>query len=196
MVGRFLSCILFCLLIFGGGNACAQGQQSACEQPYSDWSKAFEKLLSVMDQLSTVKSESIEHKIRIALESGAKATIAQVIQQVTRERNRAIADLSSQCYELSDRERYAFDQFKKCRAAETRNKEDQYMAGLNKNRYQTWTQLQELLLDEAYVQYKKESPNPPSMYSQQNSRNPAQMNSPLTDRRIGFGPTNSTYGMH
>ncbi len=165
---------------------------SPCSQAYSEWQEVFGNLNQDMESLARLKHESLAQSISGDLAARkTSSTIAQIVRRVTAQHNRAITELGEECLRLANSEKIAFEQWRRCRISETRGRDDHSAVGLVRERSVKLVELQDLLLDDAYLQYRKESPNPSSAYSQ--SQDPRQ--SPGPDRRIGAGPYDPYYGM-
>jgi hypothetical protein len=182
-VGALVAVLGFQTMVWG-----QDPELSPCSKAYSEWQQAFGALAQEMESLSNLKRESLAPTIASELNSRGKASsIAQVVHGVTGRHNRAVAELGEECVRLADSEKIAFEQWRRCRSSEPRGRDDHSAAGAMRERSQRLVELQDLLLDDAFLQYRKESPNPPSAYSRGQDSNP--------ERRIGSGPYDPNYGM-
>jgi hypothetical protein len=167
---------------------------SVCASKFSDWMTSYENLKTTIDSLTEVKRNSVEPLIKQALESKKPGiTISQVVQYIVSTRNQTLSKMTSQCLRLAEVEKYAFEQLKRCRGAESK-KEDPSLSNLFRERLSKLSELQELILDEAYVQYRRESPNPPAAYSRYDS---GRVQNPYAyqNNQNGYGQSRAPYGL-
>ncbi len=161
-------CLVLSLGICG---ICVSGAtgQGQCEMERSAWLAASTKLKEGMASYREVKQESISPKIESALqERNTNAAFAQIVQNVLKDRSDRMDVAKAQCRDLEETERRAFEEWRKCAAAGTRrgNSPDARLTEPTvRERNQLLTQVQELFLDEGYVQYKTSRDPAPSSYS-------------------------------
>ena len=112
-----------------------------------------------MDSLLSKKQESLRSDILDAVSRARrKLSTAQIVQSFLDKQSRQIAEETEKCREAADRERFAFDDLKRCVAAGSRRRsnEAQTLAALARDRDKIIAELRELTTEEAYVQYKRE----------------------------------------
>lgn len=194
-LGLFLSLSL-CL------NAGAQATQSGqpCAHEHAQWTDSYEVLEKAVSELRDAKHESVGPRITQALAGDTKGSVAQRIQVILKERERRIAEASRKAVDAAGQERSAFDQLRRCGASDSPRRSGASTAAVNeasRSRNAIVADLQELLMEEAYVQYKRESPVPASTYSGYGpDRQSAQYHTPQYNPggRTGYGAYPPGYG--
>jgi len=165
---------ILCLIFFAtlaGTTApmCAETWEGPCEEEYTHWTRAVANLRESMDVLGKTKQESLRSDILDAVSrADRRVTTARIVQSFLDIRNRALAQQAEKCREVGDRERFAFDDLKRCvhSASRRRSNSSPALGALAKDRDKLVAELRNLLLDEAYVQYKGDRDAiPPSAYS-------------------------------
>jgi len=164
-----LCLILFATLAGATAPRCADTWEGPCEEEYAHWTRAATNLRESMDVLSRTKQESLTNDILDAVSrADRRVTTARIVQSFLDVRNRALAQQAETCREIADRERFAFDDLKRCVSTASRRRSNPAptLGALAKDREKLVTELRNLLLDEAYVQYKGDRDAiPPSAYS-------------------------------
>ncbi|HMK35607.1 MAG TPA: hypothetical protein VK463_11100 [Desulfomonilaceae bacterium] len=184
---------LILTIVFQVSHASTASDSSPCPEEYAQWRSAYEQLAHAVDSLRETKQETIEPRINSLLADDKRLSVAQNVQVVLKERNRRIEEAGSKGIEAANREKWAFEQLRKCGLSDSPKRSHSPKADLNgvvRERNRLLTELQELMAEEAYVQYKRESPNPPSQYSgsgidHQSAQN--QNTVPGPARRNGYG---------
>lgn len=184
---------LFFAVFLAGKAAAAAPEEAPCATVQAQWAQTYELLKEAVNALREAESESIEPKINQTLAAGTHASVAQKIQMVLKDRNKRISEAARKSADVSEQERVAFEQLRRCNSAESvrRSGAQANFNTIVRDRNKLLADLQDLLMDEAYVQYKRESPNPPSTYSgygpdQQSAQ--YQYRQPGQGRQMGYGP--------
>ncbi len=129
-----------------------------CGTEQATWSNAYQSLQAGMEAYRQIKNESVSPSI--AREMGAHergVSIARIVQVVLKERGKRLAELGRRCLELADAERSSFGEWRRCAIVGAQRRDSSTVAGfksLSRERDRLMAELQDLLLDEAYVQYK------------------------------------------
>jgi hypothetical protein len=124
---------------------------------HATWSNAYESLQTGMETI--VRSRRVG-KSRIARHmetQGRGASIARIVQVVLKERGERLAELGQKCLELADLERSSFEELRRCAAMGAQRRDNSSSAvfkNISRDRDRLMAELQDLLLDEAYIQYK------------------------------------------
>ncbi|MGO9569034.1 MAG: hypothetical protein ACLP5H_15980 [Desulfomonilaceae bacterium] len=138
-----------------------------CDTEHARWSKAYESLQAGMERYRQIKYESVSP--RIAREMGAHergASIARIVEVVLKERRERLAELGQRCLEFADLERSSFEDWRRCATVRFQRRDNSSAVAFKsivRERDLLMAELQDLLLDEAYVQYKNHrAPAPPA----------------------------------
>ncbi len=123
-----------------------------------------------MESYQEVKQVQITPRIEGELERHKAAIpVAHVVRNVLNERAQRMDEAKARCRELEEAERRAFEAWRRCAAAGAKRGKASDTASspdsIARERNQLLTQLQDLLLDEGYVQYKMQRDPAPSAYS-------------------------------
>jgi hypothetical protein len=190
--------VAFCLFLKAGVHATQAGQ--LCAQEHAQWTDAYGILEKAVNELREAKQESVGPKINRALAEDTRGSVAQRIQVILKERGRRITEATRKAVDAAGQERSAFEQFRRCGLSDSPRSSGASNAALNeatRERNGILADLQELLLDEAYVQYRRESPVPPSTYSGYGpDRQSAQYQTPQYNfgRRMGYDTYTPGFG--
>jgi hypothetical protein len=135
-----------------------------CAGEFAEWQSALEKLNSNMTALAERKSDPIESKIEQALKDRKpEQSTAVIVQAIVRDRNAAVSEAGNECARLAQIEQMVFERWKRCRNFETGARTPLGQdAAIVRDRSARLSRLEDLLLDDAFLQYKKEAPNPTS----------------------------------
>ncbi len=144
--------------------------QAYCEAEASGWTQAYEALAQAMESYRRLKEESITPRVEEKLEKKEQVrSIARDVQGVLKERNHLLGDAKTKCLELAERERSLYDEWRRCAGGGggRRRNPDPHggPASVARQRNELLASLQDLLLDEAFVQYKNFRNPSPSSYS-------------------------------
>jgi hypothetical protein len=155
------------LSVFGSEQA-----HASCEAEMTGWTQACEALKQSMETYGRVKGESISPRIQEELEKKEQGrSIARGVEEVLKERNRLLVDAKTKCLELAESERSVYDEWRRCAGGgrdRRRNPDPSGPESVARQRSDLLASLQDLLLDEAFVQYKNyRDPSPPSYSSDQ-----------------------------
>jgi len=146
------------LCLLSGTPLLAETDSGPCATERAQWSKAYESLQVGMENYHQVKNESVGP--RIANEMAAherRASIARIVQAVLEERGDRLAELGQRCHELADLERSSFDAWRRCASVGFQRRDSASAVtfkSIFRERDRLMAELHDLLLDEAYIQYK------------------------------------------
>lgn len=157
-------------LLVGGTLVDSRAQEASCEAENTRWDAMFKALEEALDAYRAVKEESIAPFIeQKRAERGKAPSLARIVQEALEERSQRLAEAENKCLAAADAERMAFEEWRHCasgprtrRAAASRGP----VAPAVKDRERLLAKLRDLLLDEAYAQYKNYRDPEPSAYSQ------------------------------
>ena len=138
----------------------AQGQ---CEREKSLWTEKFEALARAAEDYRCIKNESVAPKINELMASGTRINMAATIRSALNDRSDRLAEAGSRCQDALARERTAYETWRRCGGSDRRQKNAPHQnpsSADSRERDRFMADLQDLLLDEAYVQYKGQAPVP------------------------------------
>jgi hypothetical protein len=139
-------------------SASALTADASCDAEAAGWTRAYEELARGIENFRYLKQESITARIEQQLEkTESRRSMARCVQEVLKERTRSLGDSKSMCLELAERERSAYAEWRRCAGAGSgrRGRPDlQAPDSVARQRNELLVLLQDVLLDEAYVQYK------------------------------------------
>jgi hypothetical protein len=192
---------MFFAVFVAGKSAGAATEEARCAAAHAQWAQTYELLKEAVNGLREAEAESIEPKINQTLTDGTRVSVAHKIQMILKDRSRRISEAARKSADAAENERGAFEQLRRCSSADSPRR-SAAQATFNmavRERSKLLADLQDLLLEEAYVQYKRESPNPPSTYSgygpdQQSAQYQYQYQQPGQGRQMGYGPYAPGYG--
>ncbi len=170
-------------LLIGGTPVDSRSQEATCEVEIAKWGAACKALEEAIDSYRGVKEDSIAPSIeRKRTQRGKGAPVARIVQEALTERSQRLAEAESKCLGVADAERTAFEEWRDCASGgRTRRGAPSRGGGVvagSKERERLLAKLRDLLLDEAYAQYKNHREPSPSGYSQYGPWGPGQ--------RIGY----------
>jgi len=148
---------------------CASASDEACGVQHERCLNLSTGLKDALDHYRQIKEESVEPEIMESL-SGANQSLsmARIVQSALRERNEKLAEAGAKCRELVDNEKFAFDDLRRCLSAPAQKKNNSIFAAvatISRDRERLLKEMRELLLDEAYVQYRGERDSSGTGYS-------------------------------
>ena len=135
----------------------ASTADASCNVEAAGWTQAYEALARGIESCRSLKQESITPRIEQELEKEPRRPVAKSVQEVLKERSRSLEQAKKMCLELAERERSAYSEWRRCAGAGAgrRGRHDlQGPDGVTRQRNELLVLLQDVLLDEAYVQYK------------------------------------------
>lgn len=144
----------------------------ACDAQRSRWMETHEFLKETMGACQRIKEAPLGSRIQRELTSRQADSIAYGVQAVLKERSAALSAAMQRCREAAGMEAHAFEDWRRCARTVRPRKGEPPVASPDSvagTRKQVLSALQDLLLDEAYVQYKNfRQPEPPaySLYQQ------------------------------
>jgi hypothetical protein len=153
-----VTCILIALICtISCISVSALTADASCNVEAAGWTQAYEALARGIESCRSLKQESITPRIEQELEKEPRRPLAQSVQEVLKERSRSLEQAKTMCLELAERERSAYSEWRRCAGAGAgrRGRHDlQGPDGVARQRNELLASLQDVLLDEAYVQYK------------------------------------------
>lgn len=155
----FLSLTIGLVLYMASPNAAAAEQPCAVEN--EKWSNSSNDLRDALDQYRQIKEESLGPEITELLSTRNKSrrSMARAVQSALSSRGDKLAEAGARCRELAYNERFAFDDLKRCVSGPSQRKNNNPVAALatvSRDRERLLKQMQDVMLDEAYVQYRGE----------------------------------------
>lgn len=178
MIRGLVLCLTLGLCLSSATPLMSDTDSGPCSTERAQWSTAYESLRAGMENYYQAKNESVGP--RIAKEMAAHergASIAGIVQAVLEERGGRLAELGRRCLELADSERSSFDVWHRCATAGVQKRDSAAAITLKnifRERDRLIAELRDLLLDEAYIQYKNHrapaAPASPSYEANQPSR--------------------------
>jgi hypothetical protein len=159
-------------LLFFGGTIPAKAQQGACDPLREQWVASFTLLQRGAEEYRRIKEESVGPSISKHLQSRSETNIARAVRAVLAERKRRMAEAETRLRSLAEEERVAFRRWNDCNPGGRWAKAgspSQTPRSVTNERRQLRAAIDDLLLDEAYLQYKHTSPRRPPEYSDYNA---------------------------
>lgn len=167
MFGLFLGITVILVLCLGCPNS--EASEEPCAAAHEKWSNSSGKLRDALQQYKQIKDESVAPEIEESLSQGRKLVpMARIVQSALKRRSDRLAEVGARCRQLADHERFAFDELRRCVSGRSQRRGNTVLVALSaisKDRESLLKQFQELMLDEAYVQYKGEREYPTDAYS-------------------------------
>jgi hypothetical protein len=164
-----------------------------CDAWRTQWINAFQALREGMDSARHLKDGSLASRIQQEMgDQGSGVSVARGVQAVLHERSVALNRGKDQCRNLAMEEHQAFERWRACAVGGNMRRGASQASGLDAaaiERKKLLGFLQDLLLDEAYVQYKNYQPPTPPAYSDYDQQ-PWGMG-----RNAGYSPP-SAYGRY
>jgi hypothetical protein len=162
MVSLFLSITV--TLALCAGLPTLGAAEEPCAVEHEKWSSASRDLNSALEEYRQIKDESVGPEISESLSKSSRSTpMARIVQSALKRRGAKLAEAGAKCRELADYERFAFDDLKRCASGPSQRRNQTVVTALStiaKDRDRLLKHFQELMLDEAYVQYKGERDYP------------------------------------
>lgn len=159
-----LSLILLITLVLGlalyAAPTCASTSDEVCGARHERWVNLSTSLKDALDHYMQIKEESVGPEIIESLSGGNQSlSMARIVQSILGERRERLAAAEAKCRELGDNEKFAFDDLKRCVSAPAQKRNNTIsaaVAAISRDRERLLKEMRELLLDEAYVQYRGE----------------------------------------
>jgi hypothetical protein len=171
------------VLLLWGGAGDSRGQDATCEEENAKWVAMYTALNEALDSYRVVKEESVAPIIEQKRdEFGKGAALARIVQASLAERSNRLADAEAKCLSLADSERSAFEEWRSCASGGRARRAPSakgVVATASRDRETLLAKMRDLLLDEAYAQYKNQRDPAPSGYSQYGPWGPGR-------QRIGY----------
>lgn len=180
-----------CLALLGWATPLLpQGRPSECEAERGQWLNAVALLRTGMEAYRSARDESVGPRIEQDVAAGkGTVPVARTVRAVLQERRRKMAETEDICLRQTERERFAFEQWHRCsaRGARRGGPAAGELREASADRDRLRKDLSDLLLDEAYAQYKNARPQTES-YAESEQQRP--MNAGYqSDRGAGYGRT-------
>jgi hypothetical protein len=141
-----------------------------CDAWRTRWINAFQRLRDGMDSAHQLKEGSLASRIQQEMGDRENAvSVARSVQAALKERSDALNRGRDQCRNLAMEEHQAFERWRACAVGGNMRRGAAQASGLDAaaiERKKLLASLQDLLLDEAYVQYKNYQPPTPPAYSE------------------------------
>jgi hypothetical protein len=170
----------------------SEAAEELCAQAHTKWSNYSSELRDALEQFRQIKDESMGPEITESLSQKTKTVpMARIVQSALKRRSDRLAEAGARCKELANREKFAFDDLRRCVSGRSPRKGNTFLAALSaisKEREVLLKQFQELMLDEAYVQYKGEREYPTDAYAGR-----GQYQEPRMTYQRQWGPDPRTY---
>ena len=129
-----------------------------CAKEHARWANAHESLQAGMENYRHFKYESVSPQIARDMGTQGKGkSLARIVQVVLKEREERLAELGRKCLELADLERSSLEEWRRCATGGAQRRDNSSAVAfktISRERDRLMSELQDLLLDEAYVQYK------------------------------------------
>lgn len=154
-VAKATAFVLGALLAFAA--PCSLAESSGlCDAYLAEWVRVREELVERMDGYARIRDESVTPMIDQEMaRAGARASMARVVQSALQERNRRMAESRRKIEEFLGQERDAFERWRLCTTDGRRRSGGTDRTNPEiRDRERVLARLNDLLLDEAYVQYK------------------------------------------
>jgi len=165
-------------------------RSSDCEADQQKWLNAVELLKNSMEACRLVKEESVAPRIEedVAASKG-NVPLARTVRAVLQERRQKVAEAEDVCRRQAETERFAFERWYSSCNGGGRTKRGAPVAGelrqASAERDRLRKYLNELLMDEAYAQYRNARPQTERAAEPEE---PPQLNAGYrTDRGAGYG---------
>jgi hypothetical protein len=143
--------------------------EAGCEPEAAGWTQAYGALEQAMESYRRLKEESVTPRIEEELKkTGQDRSIARSVEEVLKERTRLLGDAKTKCLDLAQSERSTYDEWRRCSGSGVGRRRNTDPNGPNRvarRRSELLASMQDLLLDEAYVQYKNYRDPSPASYS-------------------------------
>lgn len=177
--------IVWGALVFPGSG---QTSAEACESQRSAWASSYEKLAQTAELCRNLRESSLQSRLEQLKASGEGGpSIARMVRAALLERQVALNQARRQCREAADRERFAFTDWRSClsrsRVGGPQAGNAEIQAAV-REREKLLKHVEDVLLDEAYVQYKNY--RPPVAAEEEASRQ--------QQRDTGYGQYGPTFG--
>jgi hypothetical protein len=161
MMHRLIT-IIGILIVLAGAIRFAHADD-VCERERNRWSESFEALKKAVDDYRNIKDESVAPRIDEIMAKNSRANMAAVIQSVLKNRADRLTEAGGLCQDAVTREKSAYEIWRRCGGTDRQRKnappQDAH-ATVGRDRDRLVAGLQDLLLDEGYVQYKGQAAVP------------------------------------
>jgi hypothetical protein len=157
----------FCLVLWA--HPVRSSAEDACEALRERWVAASQRLKESMESYRRVKEASLASRIQQELSDHKNAlSVARSVQIALKERSVGLDQQGRTCQEVARGENEAFEQWRRCAARGNPRRGAFAPSGLDAasgERKRLLASLQDLLLDEAYAQYRNYHPPTSPSYS-------------------------------
>jgi hypothetical protein len=152
------------LILFWVSPGALHAQQDACDSLREQWLTAFNSLREGVEELRRVKNESVEPLILRNLES-AQTTIARGVRNALEARKKRMTEAKDRARQLAAVEQLAFKRWGDCNRGRRWARAGSPPIdprSVGQERHRLLSALDDLFLDDAYLQYKNSRPSRPS----------------------------------
>jgi hypothetical protein len=186
-------------MILGGSVLHSPASENACASAHERWGEAFRVLSGSVQQLKAAKEATLPFDAeKASAQSQEGESIARAVQTAMKERGERVAQAHRQCVDAAEAERSWFDRLRGCSGGRNagRATPDQVpLQSVTAERSRLYAFLQELLVVEAYEQYKSVKPHELLITRQPGTRESpgnGYSGSTARDRQVGYErPTSS-----
>ncbi|MBI4962314.1 MAG: hypothetical protein HY913_03480 [Desulfomonile tiedjei] len=140
----------------------AEALEEPCETEHERWSVSSANLRAALEQYGQIKEQSMASEITESLGRQNTGSMARIVQSALKQRSEILAAAEAKCLKLANDEKYAFEALRRCVSTPQQRRNSSLaatLATISRDRERLLKHLQDLLLDEAYVQYKGEREN-------------------------------------
>jgi len=170
MIRGFMLCFGLGLCIITGNPVLSDTISGPCATEQSRWVTDNQSLQAAMEAYRQTKNESITPRIAQEMSTqGRGLSIARIVQVVLKKRNERCAEVARKCIELADIEKASFEEWRRCGSTGAQRRASTPTGDFKstfRERDRLLAELQDLLMDEAHMQYKNyrapAEPAPPS----------------------------------
>lgn len=157
----FVTLAVVCLIVQTPALYADDGE-TQCRSSEKNWSEAFTLLKDKTEALRAAKEQDVTRHIEEELSKGERSTsIARIVRSVLERRRKDIAETSLGCRQVSEMERTAFEQWRRCCVGRSGSRGPRGAGrpeGVRQERNTVLTLLSDLMVDEAFAQYKTSKP--------------------------------------
>ncbi|MFH0824525.1 MAG: hypothetical protein V2B18_17360 [Pseudomonadota bacterium] len=163
-VARCLPAAFLAVLAFSSYCGATGLSTGECPEASSEWDRAYGSLEQAVEELRRAKQRPITEEInRRISEASGKVPIAKLVESVLQERRQGMMNAEDKVRRLMEREKEVFTGWRRCEGPTgPRARQSDRIRRAAEARERLTAQLPDLMLDEAFVQYKNYSDPVPS----------------------------------
>ncbi len=173
MKSAIITCICLALALIVWPYHVWAENDHVCSVAQEEWAPAFAKVKEKVQTLADFKAKSVAPQIESRLgQNKSGVSVAAVVRQVLAERNQELERIKAECEAVTATEREAYEKLRACRTADRKSRSEKAFKRdpIIKERLAKVAELDELLVNEAYAQYKKEEVVPTAVASGVNNQ--------------------------